>query len=181
MTSTKSSSTPHVAAVNQASSGGDPPDPRAAGGTGSRAETRLPWSSPLAVWFALAAAIVLVLANNPADRRPDLLGGCGWYTLFGTNGPTCGGTRMVWYLLHGDIVNAARMHLVALIGAPFALYALVQWSAERMFGLRLPRLRLKWWVYAAYGVAFVLFGAVLRNLPGFEWFHISYMQPGLGL
>jgi hypothetical protein len=24
-------------------------------------------------------------------------------------------------------------------------------------------------------------GAVLRNLPGFEWFHLDYMQPGIGL
>ena len=141
------------------------------------------WSRfcPLAVWAALAGAVGFVLASNPADRKPDLLGGCGWYTLFGTNGPTCGGTRMVWYLLHGDVVNAARMHLVALIGTPFALYLLVQWSALRLFGRRLPALRLPWWVWLAYAVAFVVYGAVLRNLPGFEWFHLDYMQAGLGL
>jgi uncharacterized protein DUF2752 len=137
--------------------------------------------APLVVWAALAGAFGFVLAGNPADRKPDLLGGCGWYAMFGTNGPTCGGTRMVWYLLHGDVVNAARMHLLALLGTPVALYALVQWSAQRMFGLRLPPLRLRWWVYLAYGVAFVVYGAVLRNLPGFEWFHIDYMQPGIGL
>lgn len=137
--------------------------------------------TPLGVWAALAGAIAYVLANNPADRSPDLLGGCGWYAMTGTNGPTCGGTRMVWYLLHGDIVNAARMHVVALVGTPFALYMLVQWSAGWLFGLRLPALRLPWWIYAAYGVAFVVFGAVLRNLPGFEWFHLDYMQPGIGL
>ncbi len=32
---------------------------------------------------------------------------------------------MVWYLLHGDILNAARMNLDALSGARFALY---RWS-----------------------------------------------------
>jgi hypothetical protein len=154
-----------------------PPD---AGSTGRRPAG---WvrCSPLMVWAGLAAAAGFVLATNPADRRPDLLGGCGWYALFGTNGPTCGGTRMVWYLLHGDLVNAARMHLLALVGTPFALYALVQWSVQQMFGLRLPPLRLRWWVYAAYAVAFVVYGAVLRNLPGFEWFHITYMQAGIGL
>jgi hypothetical protein len=129
----------------------------------------------------LATAVGYVLANNPADRNPDLLGGCGWYAAFGTNGPTCGGTRMVWYLLHGDVVNAARMHLVAFIGTPFVLYVLVQWSAEWLFGLRLPPLRLRWRVYVAYAIAFVVYGAVLRNLPGFEWFHIDYMQSGIGL
>lgn len=108
------------------------------------------------VWAALAGAFGFVLATNPADRRPDLLGGCGWYAMFGTNGPTCGGTRMVWYLLHGDVVKAARMHLLALLGTPVALYAQVQWSAQRMFGLGLPPLRLRWWAYLAYGVAFVV-------------------------
>jgi hypothetical protein len=148
---------------------------------GPERPTGLARFSPLGVWLMLGAASAYVLAGNPADGKPDLLGGCGWYTLFGTNGPTCGGTRMVWYLLHGDIVNAARMHLAALIGVPFALYMLVQWSAEWQFGLRLPKLRLGLWVYVGYGVAFVLYGAVLRNLPGFEWFHIAYMQPGIGL
>jgi Protein of unknown function (DUF2752) len=137
--------------------------------------------SPLVVWGALAAAVGYVLAANPTDREPDLLGGCGWYAMFGTNGPTCGGTRMVWYLLHGNVVGAARMHLVALIGTPFALYVLVQWSARSLFGWRLPALRLRWWVWAAYAVVFVVYGAVLRNLPGFEWFHIDYMQAGIGL
>lgn len=137
--------------------------------------------SPLAVWAALAGAFGYILATNPADTRPDALGGCGWYALFGTNGPTCGGTRMVWYLLHADLVNAARMHLVALLGTPFALYALVQWSAHTLFGARLPRLRLPGWAYVVYAAAFVLYGAVLRNLPGFEWFHLDYMQAGIGL
>lgn len=152
--------------------GGEPPDKQPSG---------LIRFSPLAVWAMLLAVVSVVLSNNPADRQPDLLGGCGWYLMFGTNGPTCGGTRMVWYLLHGDIVNAARMHLVALIGTPFALYALVQWTAGRLFGLCLPRLRLPWWAYLGYAAAFVIYGAVLRNLPGFEWFRIDYMQPGVGL
>jgi hypothetical protein len=137
--------------------------------------------APLIVWVMLAAAVGYVLANNPTDRKPDLLGGCGWYAMFGTNGPFCGGTRMVWYLLHGDVVHAVRMHLVALIGTPFALYLLVQWSAGWLFGLRLPALRLRGWVSVVYAVVFVVYGAVLRNLPGFEWFHIDYMQPGIGL
>jgi len=89
---------------------------------------------------------------------------------------------MVWYLLHGDILNAARMHLVALIGTPFALYMLVQWSTEWLFGRQLPRLRLKWWAYARLRCRVRrVRSRPLRNLPGWEWFHIPYMQPGLGL
>ncbi len=137
--------------------------------------------SPLLVWAMLGVAFGYVLAFNPTDRRPDLLGGCGWYAMFHSNGPFCGGTRMVWYLLHGDLVGAARSHLLALVGVPVAGYALVAWTAGSLFGVRLPRLRLHWSVYVGYGVAFVMFGAVLRNLPGFEWFHLDYMQAGIGL
>jgi len=101
-------------------SGADRQDPHTGG---SRPPTGIARFSPVAVWVSLAAAATYILANNPVDRNPDLLGGCGWYTAFGTNGPTCGGTRMVWYLLHGDIINAARMHLVALIGTRSPLHA----------------------------------------------------------
>lgn len=45
---------------------------------------------------------------------------------------------MVCYLLHGDLVQAARHHLVALIGVPFALYALLAWTVQVIFGRRLP-------------------------------------------
>jgi hypothetical protein len=137
--------------------------------------------TPLSVIAVLVAAFAYILRFNPTDRTGDPLGGCGWYTMFHSNGPTCGGTRMVWYLLHGDIVGAARSHLLALVGVPFALYALTAWSAWWIFGVRLPRLRLHPMVYLGYAVVFVVFGAVLRNLPGFAWFHLSYMQPGIGL
>ena len=137
--------------------------------------------SPLVVLAVLGAAFGYVLAFNPTDTTPDLTGGCGWYAMFGTNGPFCGGTRMVWYLLHGDVVGAARSHLLALIGVPFAAYAFVVWTANSVLRVRLPRLRLHWAVYVSYAVVFVVFGAVLRNLPGFEWFHLAYMQAGIGL
>ena len=40
--------------------------------------------SPLILWGALTAAIAYVLAVNPVDRKPDLLGGCSWYAMFAT-------------------------------------------------------------------------------------------------
>jgi hypothetical protein len=170
-------SEPAYSGAPQRSAAGDLP-----GASGFRRPVR-GWArfSPLVVFAVLGAAFGYVLAFNPTDREPDLTGGCGWYVLFHTNGPFCGGTRMVWYLLHGDVVGAARSHLLALIGVPFAVYALVVWTADWVFGVRLPRLRLHWAVYGGYAVAFVVFGAVLRYLPGFEWFHLAYMQAGIGL
>ena len=91
------------------------------------------------VWTGPAAAAGYVLAVNPT-------GPCTWHTLFDINGPT----RMVWYLLHGDLVQAARHHLVALIGVPFASYALMARTAQVWFGRDWPLPRLSRRIYIAY-------------------------------
>ena len=131
----------------------------------------------LSVVAGLAAAAAFVLRFNPTDRVTDPTGACTWHSLFGINGPGCGGTRMFWYLLHGDIIEAARHHLVALAGVPFALYALVQWGLASWLGLRLPPLRLPVPAYITYGVVWMLYAVVLRNLPWvpFTWFDIPQL------
>lgn len=129
------------------------------------------------VWAGLSAALGYVLAFDPTDRVPDPTGPCLWHMLTGINGPSCGGTRMVWYLLHGNLVEAARHHLVALAGVPFAGYALVAWTVQVWFGRRWPALRLPAPVYLAYVAVWLLYSTVLRNLPWppFTWFDIPHL------
>ena len=126
------------------------------------------------VWATLAVAAGYVLAFNPTDRVADPSGPCLWHALLGINGPTCGGTRMFWYLLHGDVVRAARHHLVALIAVPFALYAMLAWTANVWFGRSWPLPRFTRGVYLGYAAAWLLYAVVLRNLawPPFVWFDI---------
>ena len=127
-------------------------------------------AAPL-TWFAF------VLAFDPTDSEPDPAGRCVWHMLFGIDGPTCGITRMTWYLLHGDLVNAARMHLAFLLGIPFLAYAWIWWIGVSVFGKRLPMPTSRKTVItilAAYAVFFVLYSTVLRNLPWapFTWFYV---------
>jgi Protein of unknown function (DUF2752) len=126
------------------------------------------------VWAILITAVTYVLAFNPTDRAADPTGPCTWHALFGINGPTCGGTRMVWYLLHGDLVQAARHHLVAFVGAPVALYALAAWTAQVFLLQRWPVPRLSRWVWISYAVVWLVYAVILRNLPWapFTWFNI---------
>ncbi|MEH1127130.1 DUF2752 domain-containing protein [Micromonospora sp. CPCC 206061] len=53
------------------------------------------------------------LRLGPAIADPA--GRCLFHAVFGIAGPTCGITRTTWYLLHGNVVDAARMHLAALL------------------------------------------------------------------
>ena len=144
---------------------------RRGGPSPSRAWQR---TATLGVLGVLAAAIGFVLRFNPTDQVPDPTGPCAWHALTGINGPSCGGTRMFWYLIHGDLVEAARHHLPALIAVPFAGYAFLQWSLRVWFGVTLPSLRLNRWAYVAYAAGWLIFTTVLRNLPWapFSWFGI---------
>jgi hypothetical protein len=131
-------------------------------------------AATLGVLGFIAAATAFVIRYNPTDTTPDPTGPCVWHSLTGINGPTCGGTRMFYYLVHGDLVQAARHHLAALVAVPFLAYAFVQWAARAWFGLRLPPLRVSRVVIISYAVFFLLYAVVLRNLPWppFSWFDI---------
>ena len=131
-------------------------------------------AAPLAVWAGLAGATTWVLAFNPTDRVADPTGPCTWHMVFGVDGPTCGGTRMYFYLIHGNLIEAARMHLAALLGLGFGAYLLVAWTASWLLGGKLAVWRPGQWVIAGYVAFFVIYSVVLRNLPWptFTWFYV---------
>jgi hypothetical protein len=127
------------------------------------------WLGPLAVLGCIGAASTYVLTNNPTDGQPDLLRPCLFKTLTGLDCPGCGGTRMVWYLLNGDVYQAARHHIVALIAVPVLLYAFVLWSVNRLTGRTIPIWHPSGQLLGLYGLAWLAF-SVLRDLP-WEPFH----------
>lgn len=135
------------------------------------------WQRYLPLWLLVLPAVWFgyVLAYDPTDRVADPTGPCLWHTLFGIDGPTCGITRMTWYLLHADLLNAARMHAAALLAVPLLAYGWLWWMAGWVFGTRLPMPRITRRVAIGALAVFILYAAVLRNLPWppFTWFYVA--------
>ena len=142
--------------------GWTPPRPsRAARFT--RLWTRPGWLAPLAILGCAGAAVGYVATNDPTDAVRDPVGPCLFRAVTGLDCPACGGTRMVWYLLHGNLTEAARHHVVALLLVPFLVYGYVAWTASRLLGTRIPwKPGARFWVTVAIGWGVF---AVLRNLP----------------
>jgi len=122
------------------------------------------WFAPFAVLVCFAGFSGLMLANDPTDGRPDAFGGCALKALTGFDCPGCGGTRAFWYLVHGNLPEAARHHVFAVFAAPFLAYLYLSWAVQRVFNLRLPQLPLRPRMIVGFFVAWGVF-MVLRNLP----------------
>ncbi|MBA0053040.1 DUF2752 domain-containing protein [Streptomyces sp. AJS327] len=95
----------------------------------------------------------------------SLLPGCPFHWATGLLCPACGGTRMTYDLLHGDLPGALHDNAaLLLLGVPAAAYLAGRWLYEGLQGRRYrPRL-------SALGAAAVLTlavaWAVIRNLVG---------------
>jgi len=154
---------------------GTPPPPPSRALTGWRRPRLL---APLAALSPFAAAAWFVVRFNPTDRTVDPTGPCLWHAATGINGPSCGGTRMFYYLIHGNLIEAARHHLPALLAVPFLAYYWLRWTLGH-FGIQLPNLRLSKAVLIGYGVFFLVFSTVLRNLDWgpLAWFDIENLDP----
>ena len=140
----------------------------------TRVHARTPrWLAPLAVFGCVAAAAGYVLWADPAAADADAQPTCIVKFLTGFDCPGCGGTRAVWFMMHGDIPSAARHHAVLLFAVPFVAYLYVAWAGRALFGWRLPSWepssRSLIWFLAAWGGF-----SVLRYLPWapFTWFFV---------
>lgn len=130
-----------------------------------RLHARAPrWAVPVAALGCIGAAMGYTLLSNPTTSAPDALPTCLLKLTTGLDCPGCGGTRAMWYLLHGDVPAAARHHLVWVFVLPFLLYLYVSWAAERIWGRRLPQLRISPRTLGVTLAAWAVF-SVARNLP----------------
>lgn len=110
--------------------------------------------------LATAGCAVVWVADPTTPGGP--LPVCPSYALFGVLCPGCGGLRMVYSLLHGDLGAAVHYNALALVALPLAVAAWGAWTWRRARGraaVPVPR----WAVTTLVIVAGVWW--VARNLP----------------
>jgi hypothetical protein len=106
----------------------------------------------------LAGALGYIGFTNPHDPR-STYPQCPFRLLTGWNCPFCGGLRMTYDLLHGDVLASINDNLFALIGIPL----LAAWLLMRRRRGQRPLPVAAILTLVAVTIAWT----ILRNLPGF--------------
>ncbi len=130
-----------------------------------RMHARAPrWAVPLAALGCVGMGMAYALLSDPTRSDPDARPTCLLKLTTGLDCPGCGGTRALWYVLHGDVPAAARHHFLFVFALPFLAYLFVTWAGNRAFGWRLPELRVSPKVIGGFLAIWLAF-SVARNLP----------------
>ena len=101
---------------------------------------RRPEAAPLAVCAAGLAGAGYLYVTDPHEPG-HVLPGCPFRFVTGLLCPACGGTRMVYDLMHGHFTEAWLDNRALLLASPYALVLLGRWAWEGLHGRRWrPRL-----------------------------------------
>ncbi|MER5948931.1 DUF2752 domain-containing protein [Streptomyces sp. NPDC001904] len=121
---------------------------------------RHPATAPVGVLAAGAVGALYLYGTNPHEAG-HWLPRCPFRWATGLLCPACGGTRMVYDLMHGQFSAAWHDNRALLIAAPFALALLGRWAWEGLRGRRWqPRIPVRG---QAAILATALVWTVLRN------------------
>ncbi|WP_211116265.1 DUF2752 domain-containing protein [Glycomyces buryatensis] len=124
-----------------------------------------PAFAPLAVLGCFAAAAGGVIATNPTDNTGPST--CLFKMTTGFDCPGCGGTRAFYYLLTGNLPEAARHHVMAVFAAPFLVWMYLTWALPRLRRIRqwrLPTFHLTPNALTGFLIVWAVF-FIARNLP----------------
>ncbi|MGH3968720.1 MAG: DUF2752 domain-containing protein [Mycobacterium sp.] len=127
------------------------------------APTPLHLGAPLGVAVAAAWVCVVVWWGDPTTPGGPLPV-CPTKLLLHLDCPGCGSLRMLYSLMHGDLLAAARFNALALAALALLVWAYAAWVFGRVAGRRIWSWQHHRW---AAPVALLLVSAwfVVRNLP----------------
>ncbi|SFW74319.1 DUF2752 domain-containing protein [Amycolatopsis australiensis] len=129
---------------------------------GARAKLRA-LGPPAAVVAGLGVCCAVVWIGDPTTPG-GFLPVCPTKALFGIDCPGCGGMRMAYSLMHGDIPAALHYNAVSFVVVLLFGWSTAAWTLGRLRG-RAMNSWLHWrWTPLVFAVVFVVW-FVIRNLP----------------
>lgn len=89
---------------------------------------------------------------------------CPTKALLGIDCPGCGSMRMLYSLMHGDLLAAARFNALGLAALVLLVWAYLAWTYGRLAGRRIRSWQHHRWS-AAVTLSLVVAWFALRNIP----------------
>lgn len=124
---------------------------------------QLSLGAPLAVAASTTLVCAAIWMGDPTTPHGPLPV-CPTKALLGIDCPGCGSLRMLYSLMHGDLLAAARFNALGLAAVVLLVWAYFTWTYGRAVGRRVRGWQHRRW---AALVTLSLVGAwfVLRNIP----------------
>jgi Protein of unknown function (DUF2752) len=115
----------------------------------------------------VAASATLVCAaiwvGNPTTPHGPLPV-CPTKALLGIDCPGCGTLRMLYSLMHGDLLGAARFNALGLVAVALLIWAYGVWAYGHLTGRRIASWQHHRWA-AAVTLSLISVWFVVRNIP----------------
>ncbi|BBX98461.1 DUF2752 domain-containing protein [Mycobacterium lacus] len=128
-----------------------------------RGSVPLGLGAPLLVAATSALACAAIWAGDPTTPNGPLPV-CPTKALLGIDCPGCGSLRMLYSLMHGNLLAAARFNALGLAALGLLLWAYLTWTYGRVVGRRIRGWQHHRWS-AAVALSLVLVWFVVRNIP----------------
>jgi hypothetical protein len=122
------------------------------------------WLAPVSILVCFITAAAYVWISNPTDSGAADPPGCLIKLTTGLDCPGCGGTRAFYYLLHGNIPQAARHHAIAVFAAPFLVWLYIAWAIKHTTGRTIPAPKITAKTVSYFLAIWAVF-MVVRNVP----------------
>ena len=119
--------------------------------------------APLLVGAAAVCACAAIWVGDPTTPG-GFLPLCPTKALLGVDCPGCGSLRMIYSLLHGDVVAAARFNALGLVALGFSVVAYATWTNGRVVGHQIVGWQHHRWA-ASVTLVLVSTWFVVRNIP----------------
>ncbi|KLO33178.1 membrane protein [Mycobacterium haemophilum] len=124
---------------------------------------RLRWGAPLMVAAATTLVCATIWVSDPTTPNGPLPV-CPTKALLGIDCPGCGSLRMLYSLMHGNLLAAARFNALGLAAVLLLVWTYLAWTYGRLVGRRIGSWQHHRWS-AVVTLSLVVAWFVVRNIP----------------